>query len=130
MVVWFPGVMDRLQYVHHCEPGCDGQAVRKTDPRSLIDILSDEFGREVRIIRTSGGDEHYAVREQRTDGTNTLAIAPRVVCTYERNVRTIEAMEQAGVECIAIEGSELVRGLGGPRCMTMPLRRRPESSGA
>lgn len=123
VVVWFPGVMERLQYIHHYEPGAHGEVVRKADPRSLKEILSDEFGREVRIIRTGGGDEHYAVREQRTDGTNTLAIAPRVVCTYERNVRTIAAMEQAGIECLPIEGSELVRGLGGPRCMTMPLRR-------
>ncbi len=57
------------------------------------------------------------------DGVNTFAIAPRVVITYERNERTSAALEAHGVTCIAINGSELVRGLGGPRCMTMPLLR-------
>ena len=122
-VVWYPGVMEHIKYIHHYEAAGDGAVVRRPDDRNLRQILSDEFGREVEVIRTGGGSEHYAGREQRTDGTNTLAIAPRVVCTYERNVKTIEAMESAGIECIAVAGSELVRGLGGPRCMTMPLRR-------
>ncbi|MCZ6817680.1 MAG: arginine deiminase family protein [Planctomycetota bacterium] len=124
-VVWYPGVMDNIKYIHHYESDASGGVVRKPDSRGLAQILSDEFGREVRVVRTGGGSEHYAGREQRTDGTNTLAIAPGVACTYERNVKTIEAMEKAGIECITVAGSELVRGLGGPRCMTMPLRRRP-----
>ncbi|MCG8405257.1 MAG: arginine deiminase family protein [Phycisphaerales bacterium] len=126
LVVWYPGVMDHIQYIHHFEQAGDGKIIRKPDSRSLIQILSDEFGQEVQIVRTGGGDQHHAAREQRMDGTNTLAIAPKVACTYERNVRTIAAMEKAGIECISIAGSELVRGLGGPRCMTMPLQRRPD----
>ncbi|MCB9852961.1 MAG: arginine deiminase [Phycisphaerales bacterium] len=124
VVVWFPGVMEHIKYIHHLEEDDSGQVVRKKDSRNLEQILSDEFGKQVEIVRTGGGDEHFASREQRTDGTNTLALAPRVACTYERNTRTIAAMEKAGIECISIIGSELVRGLGGPRCMTMPLRRR------
>ncbi len=122
-VVWYPGVMDHIKYIHRYEPTGDGGVVRRPDDRNLRQILGDEFGRPVEVIRTGGGSAHYAGREQRTDGTNTLAVAPRVACTYERNVKTIEAMESAGIECIAVAGSELVRGLGGPRCMTMPLRR-------
>lgn len=127
-VVWYPGVMEHIKYIHHYELDDSGKVIRQPDDRSLVDILSDEFEKEVRIIRTGGGDEHYASREQRTDGTNTLAIAPRVACTYERNTRTIAAMEEAGIECVSIQGSELVRGLGGPRCMTMPLRRVPQTT--
>lgn len=124
MVVWYPGVMENIKYIHHYAAGADGRPVRKPEDRDLLGILNDEFGCQTQIVRTGGGDEHYASREQRTDGTNVLAIAPRVACTYERNVRTIEAMEKAGIEVVAVEGSELVRGLGGPRCMTMPLRRK------
>lgn len=123
VVVWFPGVMENLKYIHLCTPDGNGGVKRHTEERNLTQILSDEFGCDVTIIRTGGGDEHYASREQRTDGTNILALAPRVACTYERNARTIIAMEKAGVEVVKVVGSELVRGLGGPRCMTMPLRR-------
>lgn len=124
VVVWFPGVMEHIKYIHHLEEDESGNVIRRADSRNLEQILSDEFGKPVEIVRTGGGDEHFASREQRTDGTNTLALAPRVACTYERNTRTIAAMEKAGIECVSIIGSELVRGLGGPRCMTMPLRRR------
>lgn len=130
VVVWFPGVMEHIKYIHHLEEDASGQVLRRPDERNLEQILSDEFGRPVEIVRTGGGDEHFASREQRTDGTNTLALAPRVACTYERNTRTIAAMEKAGIECVSIIGSELVRGLGGPRCMTMPLRRRSNPQGA
>ena len=123
VVVWYPGVMEHIKHIHHIEL-VDGKVVRTRDDRNLVRVLSDEFGRDVEVIRTGGGDEHFASREQRTDGTNVLALSPRVACTYERNTRTIAAMEKAGIECVSVVGSELVRGLGGPRCMTMPLRRR------
>ncbi len=124
VVVWFPGVMERIDRIEQLASDGSGGMVQKLEDRSLRQILSDEFGTELKVIRTGGGDEHFASREQRTDGTNILAIAPGVACTYKRNSKTIKAMEAAGVECISIGGSELVRGLGGPRCMTMPLRRR------
>lgn len=124
-VVWFPGVMENLRHILHYECGPAGGVVRKPEERTLRQILSDEFGRAVEVIQTGGGDLHYASREQRTDGTNIFAIAPRKVISYDRNERTIAALERAEVECLQISGSELVRGLGGPRCMTMPLRRRP-----
>lgn len=123
-VLWFSPVMKKIRYVHRYERGADGAAVRVTDNRNLPDVLRDEFECDVTIIDTAGGKGHFVAREQRTDGTNVLAIAPRVVMTYERNERTIKALEDHGVTCIGIDDSELVRGLGGPRCMTMPLRRK------
>ncbi len=123
-VVWYPGVMEGIKSIMKFESGSPGEVVRKTEPRNLPKILSDEFGKEVTIIETAGGDEHYASREQRTDGTNVFAVGPRKVIGYDRNERTIAALNKAGIECLNIQGSELVRGLGGPRCMTMPLRRK------
>ncbi len=122
-VVWYPPVMDHIRHIHRYDSGPDGTVLRVPETRDLVQILSDEFGEAVRITRTGGGDAHYARREQRTDGTNIFAIAPRLAITYERNERTTAALEKAGIQCIAIRDSELVRGLGGPRCMTMPLRR-------
>jgi arginine deiminase len=123
VVVWYPGIMERDMPIMQIATDGSGGVVEKSELRSMRQILGDEFGRELRVIRTGGGDEHFASREQRTDGTNILAIAPGVACTYRRNTRTIAAMEAAGVKVLKISGSELVRGLGGPRCMTMPLRR-------
>jgi arginine deiminase len=126
MVLWYSKVMQQVAYVHRYEAlEQDGQvrARRMPEKRSLPDILRDEFRTDLTIIDTAGGNELFASREQRNDAANALAVAPRTVITYERNERTIAALEAHGVRCIGIDDSELVRGLGGPRCMTMPLRR-------
>jgi len=62
-------------------------------------------------------------REQWNDGSNTLAIAPVKVVTYDRNYVTNELLRTNGVEVIEVLSSELSRGRGGPRCMSMPLVR-------
>ncbi len=90
--------------------------------RTFMDVLKDEFG-GLNIIEVAGGDKYYADREQRTDGANVFTIAPGKVVGYDRNQRTNAALRAAGVEVLDFEGSELVRGLGGARCMTMPIER-------
>lgn len=79
----------------------------------------------VDLIQTGGGDRITAAREQWNDSTNTLALAPGKVVTYRRNVVSNETLTDHGVTVIPIDGSELVRGRGGPRCMSMPLARQP-----
>jgi arginine deiminase len=71
----------------------------------------------------TGLDPVTAEREQWDDGNNTLAIAPRLAVAYERNVETNSRLEDAGIEVIAIAGSELGSGRGGPRCMSCPIAR-------
>ncbi|MCU0427501.1 MAG: arginine deiminase family protein [Candidatus Kapabacteria bacterium] len=93
-----------------------------TEGRTFMDVLRDEFG-ALTIIEVAGGDKYYADREQRTDGANVFTIAPGVVVGYDRNQRTNAALRDAGVEVLDFDGSELVRGLGGARCMTMPIER-------
>jgi arginine deiminase len=123
-VLWYGDVMDGIKYIHRYEPGDEvGVARRLPEPRGFVDILQAEFGRDVTVINTAGGVRPHAAKEQRMDGANALALAPSVVFTYERNEHTTRELEEHGVQCIVIDDAELVRGLGGPRCMTMPLRR-------
>ena len=62
-------------------------------------------------------------REQWNDGFNMLALAPGKVIAYSRTPRSNKAMRNAGIDVIEIEGSELGRGRGGPRCMSCPVER-------
>ncbi len=77
----------------------------------------------VSMIPCGGGDPIDAQREQWSDGSNTLAVAPGKVVVYSRNHVTNRIMEEAGVELLRVPSSELSRGRGGPRCMSMPIWR-------
>lgn len=77
----------------------------------------------IRLIQSGGKDKIVSAREQWNDSTNTLAIAPGKVITYRRNVVSNEILSEQGITVLPISGSELVRGRGGPRCMSMPLSR-------
>jgi len=91
---------------------------------SLKNILSKSLKcDDIEFIKCGGGDELAGPREQWNDGSNTLAIAPGVVITYNRNYVTNELLDKSGVKVLEMPSSELSRGRGGPRCMSMPINR-------
>lgn len=90
---------------------------------SLERILSKYLKKEIMLIRCGGGDRVISRREQWNDGSNTLAISPGKVITYERNYITNEILDKHNVQVISIPSGELSRGRGGPRCMSQPLVR-------
>jgi len=96
---------------------------QETVEDSFLNILKQEI-KFLEVIRTAGGNQDFAAREQWYDGANVFAISPRRVISYNRNKYTNRALKEAGVEVLEIRSSELSRGLGGPRCMTMPLERQ------
>lgn len=83
-------------------------------------------------------------REQWHSGANFFAFAPGKVLGYSRNLYTLEELNNHNFEIlpaidvingkidvndykkcvVSIDGSELPRGGGGARCMTMPVRRK------
>ena len=93
---------------------------------SLEDVLRDVLGLDhVTLIRCGGKDNIASAREQWNDGANTLCIAPGKVIVYNRNYVTNEILRDNGIEVFEMPSSELARGRGGPRCMSMPLLRLP-----
>lgn len=95
-----------------------------SEHRGLRECLQETLSVEnLRFIETGGGDMVSAAREQWNDGTNTLAIAPGEVITYRRNEISNKILRDNGITVHEIDGSELGRGRGGPRCMTMPICR-------
>ncbi len=76
----------------------------------------------VRVL-SAEADIRSAEREQWDDGNNFLAVAPGIVLGYDRNSATNAYLARHGIEVVAVPGSELGRGRGGPRCMACPIER-------
>ena len=120
-------------------------------PGDLLDALAIE-GHPLQATFCGGGHPVHQHREQWTDGANYVALGPGIVVGYARNEHTGAEMERAGFEvmdarnflqmfkrdfqgdpealldsgmqiAVHIKGSELSRGRGGPRCLTLPLER-------
>ena len=98
--------------------------IKITHSRQLRETLTNALGVDnVEFIPTGNGDVIDGAREQWNDGSNTLCIRPGVVVTYDRNYVSNQLLRDKGIKVIEIKGSELVRGRGGPRCMSQPLFR-------
>ena len=118
-----PEILGSLRVYRMTSGGRDSlQVTERTG--TLEEILAGEMGlTRVKLIRCGGGDRVASEREQWNDGSNTLCIAPGKVVVYDRNYVTNAILRDNGIQVLEMPSSELSRGRGGPRCMSMPLRR-------
>jgi len=86
---------------------------RKKRRIDLIDYLASEGFQFIEVT-----DYERYMR-----ATNLVAIGPRKAVGYAGIDRVKRLLMQSGVDLIEIEGSELIRGGGGPHCMTAPILR-------
>lgn len=119
---YHPGIMDTLQVFEIKKDEKEGIKVKEIND-SLDKILGTYLNKEITLIPCGGGDQITAEREQWNDGSNTLCIAPGIVIVYDRNNITNAVLRRYGITVLEMHGSELSRGRGGPRCMSMPLIR-------
>ncbi|GAB3988701.1 arginine deiminase [Nocardioides marmoraquaticus] len=117
----YPNVADHL--VAHTVTAGDDDRLEVGPAEPFLVAAAKAMGLDTLHTIDTGLDPVTAEREQWDDGNNTLAIAPKVAVAYERNVETNARMEAAGIEVVAIAGSELGSGRGGPRCMSCPVAR-------
>ena len=117
-----PGILGSLRLYELRRSGPEMSAEELWSP--LEDVLRDALGLDhVTLIHCGGMDNIASAREQWNDGSNTLCIAPGKVIVYNRNYVTNEILRRHGLEVFEMPSSELARGRGGPRCMSMPLVR-------
>jgi arginine deiminase len=97
-----------------------GEAMRVSRAHPFLEAAAQAMGIErLRVIDTGtdpAGGQHG-------DGSNVLAIGPRVAVSHERNSETNARLEGAGIRVIRVPSSELGSIRGGPRCMTCAVGR-------
>ena len=118
-----PGILGPLN-VYNIEKKAKGEVKISHFDTTLEKILGKySTSKTVELIKCGGQDNLVSEREQWNDGSNTLCIAPGKIIVYSRNEVTNEILNKKGLKVLELPDSELSRGRGGPRCMSMPFYR-------
>jgi len=114
---------------------------------SVKSFILNEISGSMNFILSGNGKSPYQEREQWTDSCNLVCMKPGVAITYDRNIHTLQAFQEAGYSIlsadsflndiagdqakidalektiITIPSGELSRARGGSHCMTCPIVR-------
>ena len=119
-----PGILRTLRVFEVKKGEKTGELKVTEKAQTLKNILKESLEVDnVTLIHCGGKDMIVSEREQWNDGSNTLCIEPGKVVVYDRNYVTNQILRDNGIEVLEMSSSELSRGRGGPRCMSMPLIR-------
>ena len=119
-----PGILSTLRIFEIRKGDSWGGLKVEEKDGTLEKILADCLGLDkVTLIHCGGKDRIASEREQWNDGSNTLCIEPGKAIVYDRNYVTNQILRENGIRVLEMASSELSRGRGGPRCMSMPLER-------
>lgn len=119
-----PGILGTLRIFEITKGDKEGSLKVNETNSSLQNVLASHLGLDkVTMIQCGGKDTIASEREQWNDGSNTLCIEPGKVLVYDRNYVTNQILRENGIKVLEMASSELSRGRGGPRCMSMPLER-------
>lgn len=137
----FEGARAARVYRMEVPAASSAETMWRIDEFSDLRRALDSCGVEVDRIPCGGIDPVVREREQWFSGCNSVALAPDQVVVFGNNRATLDALAAAGFEirederktrisnrsggaiAWAIDGLELARGGGGPRCMTLPIDR-------
>jgi arginine deiminase len=90
--------------------------VESSGKKRRIDLIDYLASKGFKLIEVTDYGRHMRA-------TNLVAIGSRKAVGYAGIDRVKSLLIQNGVDLIEIEGSELIRGGGGPHCMTAPILR-------
>ena len=137
-VIYFPQLFDiQLPNIYNITKGSSIDTIKPVN-MNLIELLNQD-GYDTIGIKCGGENELNQYREQWTDGANAFCLQPGLAIGYSRNYHTINELEKNDYQIvtakdfsldkikskvfITFDSSELCRGRGGPRCLTLPIRR-------
>lgn len=120
--LFFPHIAEMLK-VYRLSKGAGGKIMTYVEGDLFETLKKVLHLKSLRLIEVGGGESYKAQAEQWGLAANVFTIAPGVVFAYNRNVSTNRELRKNGIEVIELEGNELAKVLGGPRCATMPLWR-------
>ncbi len=117
--------LSKVLRVYKITPGAGSGELKISEVNQTLEhILASALNRDsVTLIPCGGNDRIVGEREQWNDGSNTLCVRPGTVIVYQRNEVTNDILREHGLNVLELSGSELSRGRGGPRCMSMPIYR-------
>lgn len=119
-----PGILGSL-HIYEIQKGDKKGSIQARELDSSLESVLSKYLEldKATLIQCGGTDRVASEREQWNDGSNTLCIEPGKVIVYDRNYITNAILRDNGIEVLEMPSSELSRGRGGPRCMSMPLER-------